>query len=40
MDDQYPDNNAHNQYIEDNVLREYESGVQVRDELCHQLSAQ
>lgn len=40
MDDQYPDNNAHNQYIEDNILREYESGVQVRDELCHQLSAQ
>lgn len=38
IDDNYPDIQAHGQGIADDVIREYETGVHIRDEICHQLS--
>lgn len=40
INDEYPDLEAQNQRIVDEIGRENESGIHIRDELCQQLFAQ
>jgi len=41
INDQYPDMQAQNMRVNfDEVAREHETGVHIRDELCHLLSQQ